>query len=106
MKNDLKFTQKIKDKWLEALKSGKYVQGTGQLYNKKNNTYCCYGVLASIIGDSLEGPISGKAHIMIINDCGYIIANTLWKTNDSLTDNENPDYSNVIPLIESLPVQS
>lgn len=37
-----------KTKWIEALKSGKYVQGTGQLY--RNGKHCCLGVLGEVVG--------------------------------------------------------
>ena len=36
----------LKTKWLEALRSGKYDQGTGQLRN--GNCFCCLGVLCDI----------------------------------------------------------
>ena len=39
--------QEIKIKWVEALKSGKYKQGRGQL-RSLNNEFCCLGVLADI----------------------------------------------------------
>lgn len=39
----------IKAKWLEALRSGKYVQGKGNLFNKEDNTYCCLGVLCKVM---------------------------------------------------------
>lgn len=42
--------QEIKVKWLEALRSGKYQQGSMQLKDPFNNTYCCLGVLCDITG--------------------------------------------------------
>lgn len=38
----------IKAKWVAALRSGKYKQGTCQLRNN-NDEYCCLGVLCDII---------------------------------------------------------
>lgn len=38
----------IKAKWLAALRSGKYQQGTGVL--KNGDHFCCLGVLCSIAG--------------------------------------------------------
>jgi hypothetical protein len=38
--------KKWKEKWIAALRSGKYKQGHGAL--KKNNNYCCLGVLCDI----------------------------------------------------------
>jgi hypothetical protein len=37
-----------RDKWIEALRSGKYEQGKGKLC--KNGNYCCLGVLCEIQG--------------------------------------------------------
>ncbi len=37
---------KIKQRWLKALRSGKYKQGRGQLKNGKS--FCCLGVLCDI----------------------------------------------------------
>lgn len=36
----------VKEKWLAALRSGKYKQTTGALHNK--NGYCCLGVLCDL----------------------------------------------------------
>lgn len=43
----------VKTAWLEALRSGRYKQGRGQLFNSSKlmsleNTYCCLGVLCDI----------------------------------------------------------
>ena len=35
-------------KWIKALRSGQYLQGTGMLL--RDNKYCCLGVLAHIAG--------------------------------------------------------
>jgi len=42
--------KKIKQKWISALKSGKFKQGRGKLrYGNQNGTYhCCLGVLSEI----------------------------------------------------------
>ncbi len=44
----MKFTQEIKDKWVAALRSGEYRQGTFQLKSQKGY-YCCLGVLNHVI---------------------------------------------------------
>ena len=41
------------DKWIEALRSGKYKQGKG--YLKKGDYYCCLGVFCEVIG--LKGTV-------------------------------------------------
>lgn len=40
--------KEIKQKWLEALKSGKYEQGSG-LLRDLNNRFCCLGVLCDVL---------------------------------------------------------
>ena len=39
--------QEIKEKWVEALRSGKYKQGRSRLKDNENH-YCCLGVLCDI----------------------------------------------------------
>jgi len=39
----------IKKRWISALRSGKYKQGTGQLRDAQNN-FCCLGVLCDVQG--------------------------------------------------------
>lgn len=81
MKSELKKT------WIEALRSGKYEQGTHNL--KRNGKYCCLGVLCEIAGkrteDSFYTPLGlpfeedsedlGLSHKTLVNlsgmnDCG------------------------------------
>ena len=45
--------KEIKDKWVDALRSGDYVQGRGQLRNPKNE-FCCLGVLCNL--HAIENP--------------------------------------------------
>lgn len=40
------------EKWLKALRSGKYEQGTFKLYKEEDNSYCCLGVAGNICGVS------------------------------------------------------
>lgn len=39
----------LKKKWVDALRSGKYIQGRSWLKNTKTNTYCCLGVLCEVL---------------------------------------------------------
>lgn len=55
MNKKYKLPKEFATKWLLALRSGKYEQNKlGALYNYKNNSYCCLGVAASILGCSKE----------------------------------------------------
>lgn len=42
-------TKELKQKWIDALRSEKYVQGQGCLRSVKNK-YCCLGVLCDVFG--------------------------------------------------------
>ena len=44
----------VKAKWVAALRSGDYKQGTGTLLNEKNE-YCCLGVLAQVVDPERVG---------------------------------------------------
>lgn len=53
MKNKLpKLNPVFKSKWVDALRSGKYKQGNGALYDSNRGEYCCLGVGAHICGAS------------------------------------------------------
>lgn len=50
-----KLPKKFKEKWLTALRSGKYKQGEGDMLTKgKNDTFCCLGVGCKVIGLSIK----------------------------------------------------
>lgn len=46
------FTADLKARWLEALRSGKYTQGEGQL-RSLDDKFCCLGVLCDIVDSGL-----------------------------------------------------
>lgn len=61
---------KLKAKWVKALRSGEYVQGTGSLYN--HGRYCCLGVLACVYNGEKQS--EGAFGTAGYNDSGYGIA--------------------------------
>lgn len=44
--------KEIKAKWIEALRSGKYIQAKGQLHD--GDGFCCLGVLCDVLGVNKE----------------------------------------------------
>ena len=54
--------QEIKEKWVDALRSGEYQQGTGYLkviHENGDAKYCCLGVLCELaLKDNLDLPIT------------------------------------------------
>lgn len=89
----MKLTKQLKQDWLDALKSGKYVQTTGQLHSE-DNKYCCLGVFCVINNKPLKYWFSSEIF-------GPNLEQKIIHQND-LFDNPKKDYSNVIPLIETL----
>jgi len=49
-KKEYKLPRVFAEKWIEALRSGKYQQGRGQLYSINNDNYCCLGVACEVAG--------------------------------------------------------
>lgn len=62
--------ENIKKRWVEALRSGKYKQGHGALWNPRTDRFCCLGVLCEIARqDGLLQP--GKFGGFVEDDSGY-----------------------------------
>lgn len=53
-------TKELKQKWIEALKSGKYGQTLGRLHDGGNG-YCCLGVL-----EAIEGRVNPGGHVSML----------------------------------------
>lgn len=104
-----KFTQEIKDAWITALKSGKYKQGYVEL--EDCDRHCCIGVLGAIT-PGLDNTIpqiediGNNPYNFLNNTIGKENTQKLYFTNDNgkrVKDYEH-DYSNVLALVEALPV--
>lgn len=46
-----KLTKSQYDQWIADLRSGNYKEGTGELHNVEENTFCCLGVLNARFGE-------------------------------------------------------
>ena len=109
----MKFTQEVKEKWVNALESGTYEKGTGQL--KISNKYCCIGVLVEIMDDikinetgiEFESTI-GYNHTKGYQDGGlgleYSLVESLINLNDSVYYLDKT-FKNMIPQIKELEVE-
>lgn len=106
------FPKDVKEKWLEALKSGKYKQGFNTLEDCSTNSFCCIGVLGDIM-DELDNnaPYTDDDHVNRnpANPYEYLKSfkidiDEIYETNDDIEykNTGQTDYSNVIPLIEQL----
>jgi hypothetical protein len=50
MMKDVELNEDFKKRWIAALRTGDYKQGSSMLFNEKNNRYCCLGVACIIEG--------------------------------------------------------
>lgn len=111
----MKFTKKIKEDWLNALKSGKFKQGFGELVS--GDRHCCIGVLGEI-HPKLKASGFDMEEQNLLNDTedeenpygflnktiGHKLMTDLYERNDEdeFEEEYENDYSNVIPFIEDL----
>lgn len=83
--------KKLKAKWVKALRSGKYKQGRGQLYNPKTKRYCCLGVLCRLGGRDDEFLMSRRCETHGLLDANLYpddeSAQQLAFMNDGLDEN-------------------
>jgi len=106
------FTKELKENWLKALRSGDYIQHGDKLRSNNNHKrMCCLGVLADIHPDI---QIDKKGENCIVNNINeqYEPFNNmnlhagcsvgLTDINDKSYVKGKRDYSEVIPLIETL----
>jgi hypothetical protein len=78
--------KKIKQKWLKALRSGKYRQTrTGQLYSEPSNAYCCLGVLQHCLTGNVEDDTTPSTEWYIEN--GIPPLNDMVNLDDKLRKN-------------------
>ncbi len=96
--------KELKDKWINALRSGNYKQGLGRL--KYNGEYCCLGVLCEISGrvefDKTAGNVRyanydcNSVPTEFLESLGleYKYITRLWRMNDfdKLTFDQIADY--------------
>ncbi len=47
-RKEFRLPKEFGEKWLKALRSGKYTQGSSYLYNDSEDNYCCLGVACVI----------------------------------------------------------
>lgn len=96
-------TKKNKEKWLKALRSGKYQHGTGQL--RYEDRFCCIGVYCEIFKIPYDGvntrieaspDIVGESFYPGVDEVlGFSVVKELTNLND-----RNKDFSKIIEYIE------
>lgn len=113
----VKFTQELKDKWIENYKNVPHCSGSF----KKGECLCAYGALYDVLVKEghakWEGRVSfsGLARVtpyfLDVFKCGTeeaALANKIWETNDMISyrpESEHRIVSKVVELIKQLPVE-
>lgn len=102
----MKLTKQLKQQWIDALKSGKYIQTKAYLRNEKNE-FCCLDVFCEIAKIKHDGKVAFSngqpdQYGPISSILGQENTSDLWCLNDDTFDEKNPNYENVISFIEKL----
>lgn len=94
--------KKIKKLWVKALRSGKFEQTTGALYNEGNDGYCCLGVLGKVQG--AEDKVLLGAEDNMLSDIGSGICAGLHKRSETFladcNDQRRWDFKKIANYIE------
>jgi hypothetical protein len=95
------FTQELKDKWIEALRSGEYEQGRYCLY--RDGSYCCLGVLKAVA--NYDDPTYPKNDFLEILDengrknCVFLSSEIQWNLSN-YNDTERRSFNQIANYIE------
>ena len=107
-----KMNPEIKDRWVAALRSGEYKQGTGRL-RRVNDTFCCLGVLCDLLDSDQWEPHAdyyshgGLSYMNIpSNELREQVGlhpddvNILWKLNDGWGGETPKSFEEIADYIE------
>ncbi len=102
-----KVKKQLRDKWVKALRSGKYKQGTAWL--RKHEQHCCLGVLCEVAGYtniSNARTMDARGLRKLRDDCGLGTQRTgLQKSLIKLNDDEDASFKRIASWIErNIPV--
>lgn len=103
-------TRKQKEKWIAALRSGNYKQGTGKLYDSETDAYCCLGVLANECRLLPKKVMDGRAFLLdkpyrkIANLIGDLEMRYLVRKNDGnwKTGAQNYPFPEIADYVEKI----
>lgn len=101
--------KELKTLWLTALRSGEYKQVKERLYDHKNNSYCCLGVLCEVAGIPKNG---GKEHFISNSSHHQMMTYELEEVFDinlrsvqvlaAMNDTGNKTFSEIADYIEQV----
>lgn len=90
--------KKLKAKWVKALLSGKYPQGSGALYEKMHGGYCCLGVLCAVAGASPD-ELTGRGYPEDVEKYADVIEHDIWRKFADLNDDGGVPFEMLAGLI-------
>lgn len=99
-KKDVRLPKSFKKRWIEALRSDKFKQGTGVLHNTTKNTYCCLGVACRIIHPRKDFKNSGT--LSSYNTKSIKIPDILKGDNSKKSYDYNPVVDKLINMNDML----
>lgn len=95
----------IKQKWINALRSGEFKQGIRFLFEKSSDTYCCLGVLGRVCGYNDEDLNAAYLH-NFKNNSGYPKEFLIGEDSDfrgtliAMNDRSGNSFSEIADYIE------
>lgn len=93
--------KELKNKWIEALRSGKYKQGKGALRTGdiENPHYCCLGVLCAISLEKIKGEVMWEKGFLPSSLEDYVCFD-IQKSLTFKNDNAGWSFSEIADWIE------
>lgn len=102
---DAKLPKDFKDKWVTALRSGKYKQTDAVIHNSLTDSYCCLGVACRIAypeRDLREYSVitEGEFDLVPVVIQGQSIDNIVVRHLTSMNDTEKKTFAEIADWIE------
>lgn len=101
-------TKDQKDRWVKALRSGRYKQGGGRLCEVKKDgtkTYCCLGVLESVV---THRPVGAQGYLRRRSAALGVQSKRIDKNAQSmlasLNDSKGMSFDQIADVIHSTPL--
>ena len=91
------------EQWIAALRSGRYKQGIGELYNHYNKGFCCLGVLDHVVEKKALEQINHKAMPCMDSWTYYINGDfyqKTWLSLDHLNDHKGASFADIADYLE------
>jgi len=99
---------KYMQKWIKALRSGKYKQGKHRLRTAKTGGYCCLGVACSVLAKETGNKTNSFSNHKTLNYSGYLNARGekllrikgVQATLSHMNDSQNYTFEQIADFLE------